>query len=234
MVNLNAIGDIVRKVPYFDNLDDTALVNLTRRVRARSYSPGEAILIEGLACEGLSFVISGHVRVYRSTPDGREQVLRVVGPGRTFNDAAALDEGLSAESAMALGPVTVGLIPSATLRVLFRQHPEVPLAATRLMATRQRALAHMVEALAMRDITARVARLLLGCVGQHEDMVEGAPDACARITQQEIATMIGSVREVVQRALKKLEKAGAIEVERTRIRVVDMNALERFSEAPSD
>ena len=234
MTRQQAIGDALRQVPYFAGLSDVVLEDLARRVRTRSYLPGETIIVEEWPCEGLSFVVEGHVRVYRSAPDGREQVLRVIGPGRTFNDAAALDEGPNAEGATALGAATVGLVPIGTLRALFGQHPEVARAATLLLTKRQRALAQMVEDLGTRDVTARVAGLLLDCAGRHEHMVEGAPEACARITQQEIATMIGSVREVVQRSLKKLERAGAIKLERARVRVLDVAALERFCRALQD
>jgi CRP/FNR family transcriptional regulator len=74
-----------------------------------------------------------------------------------------------------------------------------------------------------------VASLLLGCVGRHEHIVEGAPEACARITHEKIAAMVGSVREVVQRALKELERAGAIRLERARIHILDLDTLSRWS-----
>lgn len=220
----------LRLVPYFADLDDVALGDLARQVRTQSYEPGETILIEGWACDGLSFVIQGHVRVFRSGPDGREQVLQVVGPGRTFNDAAAFDQGPNPDGAAALGPATVGLIPAASLRTLLDRHAVVAKAAIQVLASRQRALGRVVEDLALRDVTARVAGLLLGCVAQHEHMVEGAPEACTRITHEEIAAMIGSVREVVQRSLKELERAGAIKLERTRIQILNPDALVYFAE----
>jgi len=72
---------------------------------------------------------------------------------------------------------------------------------------------------------------LLGCIGQHEHIVEKAGFACARITQQEIAAMVGSVREVVQRALKELERDGAIALERSHIEIRDPAKLERWAHA---
>lgn len=224
-----AMADILRQIPYFAELDDATTDDLARQVRTRRFAPGETIVVEGWLCEGLWFIVRGHVRVYRSAPDGREQVLRVVGPGRTFNDTAAFDEGPNAESAAALGPVTAGLVPGALLRAMLDRHLEIAKAATRVLAARQRALGHVVKDLAGADVTARVATLILGCAGRHDHMVEGAPEACARITQQEIATMIGSVREVVQRSLKELERAGAIKLERARVSIVDIKALERRS-----
>lgn len=115
------------------------------------------------------------------------------------------------------------------MTALVAKHPQVAKAALRVLSARQRSLTGTVEDLALRDVTARVARLLLGCIGRHEHIIEKADTACARITHQEIASMVGSVREVVQRALKKLERDGAIALERTRIRVRDPAKLERWA-----
>ena len=76
----------------------------------------------------------------------------------------------------------------------------------------------------------RVVKLLVDCTRGHETLVEGPVEACARLTQSQVAAMTGSVREVVQRALKALERDGAIRMERARIRVLDPKTLERWSE----
>jgi CRP/FNR family transcriptional regulator len=224
------VEDVLPRVPFFAELDEASLAALARHVHTRRYSPGETVVADGWPCEGLSFVVRGHVRVYRSTSDGREQVLRVVGPGRTFNEAAAFDEGLNAEGAVAVGEVVTGLVPSLVLRAEIDRHPEIAKAATRLLANRQRALGQMVEDLGVRDVTARVVKVLLGCAGRY-DHVAGT---CSRITHQEIASMVGSVREVVQRSLKELERKGAIKLERARIKILSVDTLERFSEGLGD
>jgi CRP-like cAMP-binding protein len=221
--------EALRRVPYFASLAEAQIQQIARHVRTRSYETGDVILVEGRPCEGLYFVIRGHVRLWHAGPDGREQVLRILGPGRPFNDVAVFDEGANPDNVTAAGACVVGSIPRKIVRTLVEQHPEVATAALRLLAARQRSLGHVVEDLARRDVVARVARLLLGCAGRHEHIVEGAPEACARITHEEIAAMVGSVREVVQRALKELERAGAIRLERARIHILDLDALSRWS-----
>lgn len=146
-------------------------------------------------------------------------MLRVLGPGATLNDVAVFDGGPNSDGAVAVGATTIGLLPTANMAALIDRHPQVAMAALKLLSAGQRTLGTVVEDLALRDVTTRVARLLLGCMGRHAHIVEKAPDACAHITHQEIASMVGSVREVVQRALKELERDGAIVLERTRIRV---------------
>jgi CRP-like cAMP-binding protein len=220
-------GDLLAQTPYFSGLDSPTLKDIARTVRRRTLEAGETILVEGKPCEGLYFVIQGQVRLTRGSAEGREHVLRVLGPGATFNDIAVFDGGPNLDGAVAVGAATVGFIPKANMTVLIDRYPQVAKAALKLLSSRQRTLGNIVEDLALRDVTTRVARLLLGCMGQHAHIVEQAPDACAHITHQEIASMVGSVREVVQRALKALERDGAIALERTRIRIRDQAKLER-------
>ncbi len=222
-------GNLLAQIPYFVGLDSRTLIEIGRAVRRRTLAPGEAVLVEGKPCEGLYFVIQGQVRLIRGSTEGREHVLRVLGPGTTFNDIAVFDGGPNSDGAVAVGSTTVGFIPKANMTGLIDRHPQVAKAALKLLSSRQRTLGNVVEDLALRDVTTRVARLLLGCMGQHEHIVEQAPDACARITHQEIASMVGSVREVVQRVLKDLERDGAIELERTRIRIRDQSKLEQWA-----
>jgi len=223
--------DLLRQIPYFAGLDTTTLGEIARAVRPREAKPGEQILIEGEPCLGLYFVMRGQVRLMKTAADGRGHVLRVLGPGATFNDVAVFDGGPNSDGAVAVGPTRIGYVPTATVLRLIERHPEIARAALRLLSQRQRSLGNVVHDLALRDVTARVARLLLGCIGSHGDIIERADFACARITHQEIATMVGSVREVVQRALKELERDGAVTLERSHIDIRDPGKLQRWAQA---
>lgn len=221
---------LLARIPYFAGLEATALADVARLVRRRKAAAGETIVIEGMPCEGLYFVVDGQVRLIHTAAQGRQHVLRVLGPGASFNDIAVFDGGPNSDGAVAVGPTTVGFVPKAGMAALIDRYPEVAKAALKLMSSRQRVLGTVVEDLALRDVTARVARLLLGCIGRHEHIVEHADFACVRITHQEIATMVGSVREVVQRALKDLERDGAITLERARIDIRDQSRLEYWAQ----
>jgi CRP/FNR family transcriptional regulator len=160
--------------------------------------------------------------------------MAVLGPRATFNDVAVFDGGPNSDSAVAVERTTVGFIPKGAVMRLVDTHPEVAKAALKLLSSRQRALGLVVEDLALRDVTARIARLLLACAGGHEHILDHAQHACARITHQEIATMVGSVREVAQRALKQLEREGAIAVKRSRIEVLDPAKLETWAQTSAN
>jgi len=227
---MNALEACLRQVPYFAALEPGVLRELAGSVRERRYEAGETVLIEGEPCEGLYVVLSGRVKVFKIGIDGKEQILRLLGAGRTCNDVPVFDDGPNPGSVAALEPSRLVLIPKARIRALVERHPQVAAAVIRLLAQRLRALTLMIEDLSLRRVVARVAKLLLDCTRGHSSLVEG--EACSQhLTQHQIATMTGSVREVVQRALKALEKDGAIQMQRGRIVVLDPGALERWSQS---
>ncbi len=223
--------DLLRRVPYFAELEDEALRSLSAQVRERKLEAGEQILMEGDPCEGLYVVLSGRVKVFKLSAEGKEQVIRILGPGRTFNDVPVFDNGPNPGSVAALEATIVGLIPKSQILTMVERYPKIGRAVIRLLASRLRALTLMIEDLSLRGVVARVAKLLLDCARGHQTLIEGAPGACTRLTQHQIAAMTGSVREVVQRALKALEKDGAIRLERARVVILDPTRLERWSEA---
>lgn len=214
------LAAVLGRVPYFAGLDRAALAQLAAEARERRCAAGELVLAAGEPCQGLSFVVSGRVKVFKLSEDGREQVLRILGPGRSFNDVPVFDGGPNPAGVSALEESVIALLPASRIHALLREHPEVAAAVIRLLAVRLRAMTEMVEDLALRGVAARVARLLLECSRGAPPLAEGAGDHCAHLTQQQLAAMTGTVREVVQRALKALEREGAIELARGRIRVL--------------
>jgi CRP-like cAMP-binding protein len=223
--------EILKVIPYFASLDRRTLAELAVRVRHRTHRRGETVLTEGETCEGLSFVASGRVKVFKVSADGKEQVLKILGPGCTCNDVPVFDGGANPASIVAVERATIGLVPTGDVLALLEQHPGVARAATRVLATRLRALTLVVEDLSFRTVVGRVAKLLLDCARGRSSLVEGASGPCTVLTQQQIAAMTGTVREVVQRALKMLEREGAIEMERAHVRVIAPEVLETWADA---
>jgi CRP-like cAMP-binding protein len=202
-------------------------------LRERRYQAGDVIFRKGDPSEGLGVVLRGRVRTVISSPEGREQVLKMFGPGRTFADIAVFDDEPQPADAIAVSESTVVFISQADLIDLLKRHPEAAIEVIRLFATRLRAYKQMVEDLSLRTVVARVARLLVDRARGTQTLVEESASSSPEYTQDEIAAMVGSVREVVQRALKTLEHAGLIHMARGRIQIVDVEALDGWSEAES-
>src|SRR5262245_64553801 len=121
------------------------------------------------------------------------------------------------------------MIAQRDLLDLLRRHPDVAIDVIRLFASRLRAYKEVIEDLSFRDVVGRVAKLLSEGASGKNGLVEDSPSLTLSYTQDEIAAMVGSVREVVQRALKALESAGLIEMTRGRIEIIDVGALDTWT-----
>lgn len=222
--------EMLRKIPYFSTLSPNELALVALETVERHYNRGDLILIEGETAGALLYVCSGLVKVFKASPEGKEQVLRLIGAGYTFNDVPALDGGPNPASVAAVEPSVVYVIRRSGLRKLITTRPEVAEAVVLTLAKTLRHLVALVEDLSLRNVTARVAKILLD---QETSAQQGQP--IHRLTQTEMAALVGSAREVVGRALKELETAGAIEMRHGQAVVLNrerlrMMALEKESE----
>lgn len=213
--------EALRQVPLFAPLGPDELAHVAAIVVERTYDRGDIILLEGDRAGALQYVRQGLVKVFKTSPEGKEQVLRLIGAGQTFNDVPALDGGPNPASAAAMEPSVVYAVGSRQLRQLIVERPAVAEAAVSTLAAALRHLVALVEDLSFRHVTARVAKILLD---QEEAAARGGAKA-HRLTQQEMAAMAGTAREMVGRALKDLEAAGAIEMRQGRVVVLDRERL---------
>jgi CRP-like cAMP-binding protein len=225
--------ELLGQVPYFRSVPAADLEVLAERLPERFYQTGDAIFRKGDPSGGLGVVLQGRVRTVIASPEGREQVLKVFGPGRTFADIAVFDDEPQPADAIADSETTVLFIPRAALLEILKRHPEAAIDVIRLFASRLRAYKQMVEDLSLKTVVARVARLLVDRARGAQTVVEESASSSPDYTQDEIAALVGSVREVVQRALKTLEHAGLIQMMRGRIQIIDVDALEGWSDAES-
>ncbi len=212
--------DFLRSLPYFTALGAEDLRQIENEMSENSFAKGEILFLEGEPCYGLYVVKSGRVRIFKSSPEGREQVLFIAKQGDSFNDVPVFDGGPNPASASALEPATVYAIPKEALLSLVADCPAAQ-AIIKLFAARLRHLTVMVEDLSFRSVVSRLAKMLL-------DRAEVAGEP-SRLTQDEMAAIVGSVRDVIGRALKALERTGAIKIEGQRILVTDPEKLGKMT-----
>jgi CRP-like cAMP-binding protein len=210
--------EFLQSIPYFFGLSTAELDSIKQFIFEKTADRGEIILNEGESADILYFVASGAVKVFKTSAEGKEQILNIVRPGESFNDVPIFDGGPNPASAQAMGPVVLYCIRRSNLEAIPRDHPQVSMNITKVLATQARQLGLLVEDLSFRHVTGRVAKILLEHAG------DGAGPR-PRLTQQDMAAMAGTVREVVGRSLKALEDVGAIRLERHRIVIVDKEAL---------
>ena len=151
----------LRQIPLFASLDEEALAQVGAVTTVRQYDRGEVIVVECDRGGSLRYVRSGLVKLSTTSADGREQVLRLVPEGQTFNLVAALDGQPAAATATALDATTIYTIQRDTLTRLLADHPAIALAALQALAADTRDMVSLAKDLALYHVSERVARLLL-------------------------------------------------------------------------
>lgn len=211
--------DTLQHIDLFADLSENALTRIARVAIRRTYTPDETIILEGAPCEAAYFVAEGQVRVCRTSPDGREQVLARLGPGQSFNTVPPFrPNGVNHATAYAVDDAILYVIPSDALRRLVRECPTLALALLQDFAERLDHLTDLVEDLSLRTVRGRAARFLL----EHAE----AGEVTRRWTQAEIAARLGTVREMIGRTLRAFADAGLIQINRQRIVLLDREGLE--------
>ncbi len=219
--------DSLKNMPYLLGLETDELEDVMRSVFEKSAERNEIIVHEDEPAQALFFIVSGAVKVQKTSSEGKEQILGILRPGDAFNDVAVFDGKPAPASAIAMSKVTVYGLNRTDIVTLTVRHPKIAMNAIQILAASVRRYISLVEDLSFRNVTSRVAKLLLQYAPDQAQVEEA--QARPRLTQQDMAGLVGTSREVVGRSLKALEEEGAIRVDRHRIAILDKDVLEEIS-----
>ena len=213
----------LRESALFGSLNKQSLAFVGREAKRSHYETEAAIFWEGEPSAGLYWLQSGTLKAVKYSTSGREQILHLIESGQTFNEVGAFTTLPNPVSVIALEPAQVWHVPGEAIRQLIRQDPTFAQLIIDMLSERLRYSVTLVEDLSLRPVTGRLARLILD---------EAYGDTLERpswYTQNELAARLGTVADVVQRSLRKLESDGLIEVGRQQIVIVKRDALEELA-----
>ena len=217
---------ILKATPLFAALDDAELNSLAARCGTHSYSAGEVLFTEGEPCKGLYIVVAGRIRIFKTSVNGREHVLTLEGPGGSVAELPVFDGGAYPASASAVEPSEALFVSRADLRAICLEKPEVSLKLLQVVGARLRRLVGIIEELSFTTVRHRLISWLL-----RETKSAGQPGPRGMVitlqaSHQELASQIGTVRELVSRNLARLQSQGFIEMSGREIAIVDQAGLE--------
>jgi CRP-like cAMP-binding protein len=216
---VNSLVPLLRNVPMFTDISEPVLERLAARCVPRAVGEGFIIFVAGERCAGLYVILEGRVRIYRTSPEGREQTLAVEGPGRAVAELPLVDGGPYPASAITTTPARLLFLPRAEFEHAFRTDPDVAAAVVRALGARLRHFVQLMETLAFRDVAARLAMLLADYADRDGKPLRSGVELVLERTQEELAAELGTARESVSRALKQLNACGLIH-DRTGVRLV--------------
>lgn len=220
--------ELLQSMRYFTGIDASKLEPLRHLFQEVRYEKGTHFLAEGDWSDSLYFIVSGLVKVYKTSPDGKEQVLHIAPPGDSLNDVSLYDGGPNAAGMLALTPISLYIIKKDDIIKILRENPNVMMNVIRALAERIRRDSNLLEDLSSSQVVVRLAKLFLGRYGGEEE------SAGLSLTQKDMAGLVGSSREMVNRSLKTIEEMGGIRLSRRKVIVLNRDVLQRIVDGKTD
>ena len=220
----------LKRTALFGELEEKELRALAERAVEKRLARDEVLFVAGEQARALFVIVAGTLRAVRDAADGREQVIHVERAGATIAELPVFDDRPYPSTVIAEEETTVLFLDKRDVRRLCVEHPQIALAALKLLAGRLRKCAELVETLSLRDVDHRLARWLLGEARARGTKTESGIEFALALTHQQIAARIGSVREVVSRAFARLQQGQLIRLEGRAVTITDEQALTAYAE----
>jgi len=218
--------EVLTQIPLFSGLGEAEVQALAQRAIEKRYTAEEILFWEGEPCAGIFLIAEGTVKIFKTSASGREMMLALETAPSTVAELPLFDGGPYPASVRAIDPVLAYFIHKADFYQVCRQYPDLALKVLAVVGRRLRHLVSVVESMTFGSVTQRLARLLVDAGRQaHGNQFE------LPLTHQELASRLGTVREVVSRNLARFRAEGLIKIEDRKVTILDRASLEREAEA---
>ena len=224
---MEGVQDILSRAGIFQGVDPVAVQNLIEQMETVRFPRGTTIFEEGEPGDRLYIITSGKIKLARHAPDGRENLLTVMGPSDMFGELSIFDPGPRTSSAVCVTEVTAATMNSEMLKQWVADHPAIAQQLLRVLARRLRRTNANLADLIFTDVQGRVAKTLLQLANRFGVQEGGALRVNHDLTQEEIAQLVGASRETVNKALATFAHRGWIRLEGKSVLIVDTEHLAR-------
>jgi len=221
------ILDHIARVPLFEGLPDGQIEDLAMIVTDQTFGKAETIFSEGEDADGFYVVITGRVKIFKLSPDGKEQILHFFGPGEPFGEVPVFTGQHFPASAEAMEESRVFFFPRKSFVDLIKRNPSLALNMLAVLSKRLRRFAALIDDLSLKEVPGRLAAYLLYLSDQNR----GAKVLELAVTKAQLASLLGTIPETLSRILGKLSSQGLIESDGRRIRIMDREALRDLAES---
>jgi len=221
------ILDHIARVPLFEGLPPEQIEDLAMIVTDQTFGKGEAIFSEGEDADGFYVVITGRVKIFKLSADGKEQILHFFGPGEPFGEVPVFTGQHFPASAEVMEESRVFFFPRKSFVDLIKRNPSLALNMLAILSKRLRRFAALIDDLSLKEVPGRLAAYLLYLSDQNK----GAKVLELAVTKAQLASLLGTIPETLSRILGKLSSQGLIESDGRRIRIMDREGLRDLAES---
>jgi CRP/FNR family cyclic AMP-dependent transcriptional regulator len=219
--------DVLRQAPLFSGLDDEAASALENSMTPLSLKRGEILFNEGDDGNQLYVVTDGKIKLGRTSPDGRENLLAILGPAQMFGELSFFDPGPRSATATAVTDVSLQSLGHESLRPVLDAHSDVAMALLNQLAGRLRRTNEVVGDLVFSDVPGRVAKALLDLASRFGRKADDGVHVNHDLTQEELAQLVGASRETVNKALADFASRSWLRLEPRSVVILDLERLQR-------
>lgn len=222
-----AKDDFLKYVPIFTDLDQTTLDKIAELGNFRKFEKDAVILLENETGSALFVIVNGKVKVSRTSDDGREVILTILADSDFFGEMAILDGQNRSANVTAIDDTELFLIQRSDFLDLLYNHPEVSISLLQELTKRLRGADMKIKSLSLKDAEGKVATVILQLADDIGKIKQGVVEIDKLPFQHDLANMAGTSRETISRTLHTFAKKGLIELEGTKLRIIN---YEKFKE----
>lgn len=219
----------ILSLPLFAGLAPAQIAKIQAIARVAEHDRRGVLFREGEPAEGIFVLLSGRIKIYKLSPDGKEHILHVVRPGQAFAEAAVFMPGGYPAFAEALEKSKALCLPKKEFLELLSQEPAISLAIIATLSRYLKQFADRIEDLSLKDVSARLARWFLATSAE-----KGRDFWDLEVTKGVLASQIGTVSETLSRTLRKFQDAGWVQVRGRFVKILDRPALEAAAQGPGE
>ncbi len=224
---MEKITDILSSIPSFSGLSETQIGEIKQIAVDKHFAKGEIIFFQGDEGNGFYIIISGMVKIFKVSPEGKEHIMRIVTRGEPFGQVAVYAGRAFPASAQAIAKSHLLFLPRTEFVQLINHNPSLALSMLANLSMRLREFTVHVENLALKEVPGRLAAYLIHLAEEQRnegDMVS------LNISKVQLSSLLGTTPETLSRILTQMQGRGLIEVKRRDIRILDHPGLEELAE----
>lgn len=225
---MQASIEILKKIPVFSELPEATLLEVSRLQKIKAYKKGDLIIYEGDTGKGFFFIKCGKVKIYKTSVDGRDITLNILGEGSIFAEVTLFNDVTYPATVEVLEDSQIGMILNGDIEKLILKNNNLALQIIKVLNKRLYSSQMTIKEMAFSDTYFRTCKILLNLCETHGKNIPEGIEIDINITRQDIANMAGTSRETVSRIISELKKEDIINNDSKKLIITNIKELEKI------
>jgi CRP-like cAMP-binding protein len=225
-IYVDKIDNIIKNIPSFSGLSEEQMTSIRHIVVEKKYLKGEMVFGEGDEGKGFYIVLEGLVKVFKTSADGKEQILHILGPGEPLGEVAVFAGRSFPANALALANSRLLYLPRLDFVDLITQNPSLAMNMLAVLSMRLRQFTVQIESLTLKEVPGRLAAYLVYLAEEQEN----DKSVILKISKGSLAGLLGTIPETLSRIFAKMSDQGLIKVNGREIELIHLEEIKEIAE----